>query len=274
LIFFPHCKINLGLQVLQKRSDGYHDIASVFYPVPLCDALEIVPQHSSPAPPIFHYGLPINGSDADNLCLKAWQLLKKDHPGLPPVEIHLLKNIPMGAGLGGGSSDGAFMLRLLNNKYNLQLTQQRLIDYALQLGSDCPFFINNQPCYATGRGEIMEPLPLDLKGYQLVLAFPGIHINTGWAFSHLSNNRFITKKAAPNEVVMQPISQWKHQLVNDFEQPVFESYPALMAIKEYLYSMGAEYASMSGSGSTIFGIFNSTTKFTNGPQAQYTVIQL
>ncbi len=274
MLVFPNCKINLGLQVLQKRSDGYHDIASIFYPLPLRDALEIVPQQPTTFPVIYHYGLPINGNDADNLCIKAWQLLKKDFPDLPPVQIHLLKNIPMGAGLGGGSADGAFMLQLLNNKYHLQLSTEQLMAYALQLGSDCPFFIINQPAYATGRGEILTPVQLTLAGYQLVLVNPGMHINTGWAFSQLAIRGLLTKKPALLEVVVQPPAQWKHQLINDFEQPVFAAHPTLNTIKENLYSMGAVYASMSGSGSTIFGIFNSTINLTSGLPAHYTVIQL
>lgn len=274
MIAFPNCKINLGLQVLQKRGDGYHDIASVFYPVPLRDALEIVPLPNAVIPSIECYGLTINGAATDNLCIKAWQLLKKDFPSLPAVQIHLLKNIPMGAGLGGGSADGTFMLQLLNQRYQLQISHQQLLAYALQLGSDCPFFINNQPCYATGRGEVMEPVSPGLSGYQLVIANPGIHINTGWAFSQLSINNPLTKRTALKELVMQPPAQWKHQLINDFEQPVFALHPQLKAIKENLYAMGAVYASMSGSGSIVFGIFNSGENLTSGLPAQYTAIRL
>jgi len=274
LIVFPNCKINIGLQVLRKRGDGYHDIASVFYPVPLRDALEIVPQPPTSFPSIQYYGLPINGSDASNLCIQAWQLLKKDFPDLPPVQIHLLKNIPMGAGLGGGSADGACMLQLLNTRYQLQLPEERLMAYALQLGSDCPFFIINQPCYATGRGEILTPVQLDLSGYQLVLVHPGIHVVTGWAFSRIAINDSPPTGTVLREAVMQPITQWRHHLINDFEQPVFEAYPPLKSIKEDLYALGAVYASMSGSGSTIFGIFNRNINLTSGLPAHYTVIQL
>ncbi|MEO5684667.1 MAG: 4-(cytidine 5'-diphospho)-2-C-methyl-D-erythritol kinase [Chitinophagaceae bacterium] len=274
MIVFPHCKINLGLQVLQKRPDGYHDIATVFYPVPFEDVLEIVPHSNAAEPVIFNYGLPVKGNTADNLCVKAWQLLKKDFSGLPPVEIHLLKNIPMGAGLGGGSADGAFMLQLLSNKFHLNLSQQQLLQYALQLGSDCPFFIINQPCYATRRGEMMEPLALDLKGYQLVIVNPGIHINTGWAFEQLHKHNAFVKTSDVKAIVMQPVTAWKQQLVNDFEQPVFAAYPQLKAIKENLYQLKAVYAAMSGSGSVVFGLFNENVNLTSGLPAHYTVIRL
>lgn len=259
--------------MLQKRSDGFHDIATVFYPVPLKDSLEIVPVKDGDYTTIHNYGLPVKGAAADNLCMKAWQLLKNDYPQLPAVAIHLLKNIPMGAGLGGGSADGAFMLQLLNNRYQLGITKEQLIAYALQLGSDCPFFIEGKPCYATGRGEIMEPAAVDLSGYQLVLASPGIHINTGWAFSQLG----ITgpaREAMVKQAVLQPVAAWKQVLKNDFELPVFREYPPIAAIKENLYAMGAVYASMSGSGSTVYGLFNKEINLPAGLPAHHRVIRL
>ncbi len=274
MIAFPHCKINLGLQVLQKRSDGFHNIATVFYPVPLKDSLEIVPAAANSQTSIHNYGLPVNGAPADNLCMKAWQLLKNDFPELPPVTIHLLKNIPMGAGLGGGSSDGAFMLQLLNNKYQLGINKEELITYALQLGSDCPFFIEGKACYATGRGEMMEPVALDLSGYQLVLASPGIHVNTGWAFGQLGITGTIAKPAIVKEAVLQPVAKWKNYLENDFEPVVFKQYPQIQTLKENLYALGAVYASMSGSGSTVFGLFNKETKLPASLPAHHRVIQL
>jgi 4-diphosphocytidyl-2-C-methyl-D-erythritol kinase len=273
VIVFPHCKINIGLQVLHKRSDGFHAIATVFYPVPLKDSLEIIPAAGSHQPTLYNYGLSVNGAPEDNLCIKAWQLLQKDFPELPAVQVHLLKNIPMGAGLGGGSADGAFMLQLLNNKYQLGLSAQQLIDYALQLGSDCPFFILGPPCYATGRGEIMEPMVIDLSGYRLLLASPGIHINTGWAFGQLAMAS-IPKTATVKEAVLQPLQQWKESLVNDFEKPVFEQYPAIRNIKENLYQLGAVYAAMSGSGSTVYGLFNKATALPAVLPAHHRVIQL
>ena len=260
--------------MLQKRSDGFHNIATVFYPVPLKDSLEIVPAPADGQTALYNYGLPVNGAAADNLCVKAWQLLKSDFPELPPVSIHLLKNIPMGAGLGGGSSDGAFMLQLLNNKYQLGIATAQLIAYALQLGSDCPFFIEGKPCYATGRGEIMEPVLVDLSGYQLVLASPGIHVNTGWAFGQLGITGTSAGTAMVREAVLQPVAQWKQLLVNDFEQAVFQQYPQIQALKENLYALGAVYASMSGSGSTVYGLFNKEIKLPTSLPAYHRVIHL
>ncbi|HJU46329.1 MAG TPA: 4-(cytidine 5'-diphospho)-2-C-methyl-D-erythritol kinase [Chitinophagaceae bacterium] len=198
-------------------------------------------------------GLPVNGESQDNLCLKAYHLLKKDFPELPPVRMHLHKAIPMGAGLGGGSSDGAFTLALLNKKFNLGISKEQLAVYALQLGSDCPFFLHNKPCYATGRGEALEDIALDLSHYSFLLVNPGIHINTGWAFSNIIPRD--AKSSRLKEAIQEPISDWKHHLVNDFEKPVFDLYPEIRSIRDTLYENGALYASMSGSGSTVFGIF-------------------
>lgn len=256
LIAFPNCKINLGLQVLQKRSDGFHDIETIFYPVPLKDALEIITLPNTDLTLLQAHGLPINGEAADNLCVKAWQLLKKEFPGMPPVQIQLLKNIPMGAGLGGGSADAACMLQLLNNKFRLGLSSQQLIGYAALLGSDCPFFIINQPCFAAGRGEILKPIDIDLSGYQLVLVHPDIHINTGWAFSQLNVKSPLKKPGSIEVIASQPVHSWKQHLANDFETPVFDRHPEIQSIKAHLYQTGALYASMSGSGSTVFGIFD------------------
>ena len=269
MIVFPHAKINLGLHITGRRPDGFHDIETVFFPVPLKDALEIV--HASAASPagdgidLAVHGLPVAGPPADNLCVKAWRLLKKDFPRLPAIEAHLLKNIPMGAGLGGGSADGAFMLRLLNTSFHLEIPTDRLSRYAAQLGSDCPFFIFDGPCYATGRGEILEPLPLDLSGWQLVLVSPGIHINTGWAFSQLDTTLFAGTRPALRQVVQQPVAAWKGQLANDFEKPVFEQYPAIAALRDSLYELGASYAAMSGSGSTVFGLFEKNIPLVSPP---------
>lgn len=254
MIVFPNCKINLGLAITGKRTDGFHDIESVFFPVPLKDALETVPASNNETS-LHIYGFSIAGNPEDNLCIKAYFLLKKDFPEMPAIEIHLLKKIPMGAGLGGGSADGAFMLRLLNDTYNLHLSTSELINYALQLGSDCPFFIYNQPCYATGRGEILEPVLLNLSGYTLVLNNPGIHINTGWAFGQLRIEQDIYEQVSLKEIIQEPVSNWKEKLKNDFEQPVFEQYPTIAALKNSFYQQGAVYAAMSGSGSTIFGLF-------------------
>ncbi|MEJ8819153.1 4-(cytidine 5'-diphospho)-2-C-methyl-D-erythritol kinase [Lacibacter sp. H407] len=272
MIVFPNCKINLGLHILNKREDGYHNLETVFYPVQLRDALEVVRRddgrqtiddskttHHSPLTTHISFsstGLPIAGDEANNLCIKAYQLLKKDFSALPPVQMHLHKAIPMGAGLGGGSADGAFALKLLNDKFQLGLSTQQLIDYALQLGSDCPFFIVNKPCYATGRGEKLESVELDLSAYHFAIVNPGIHVNTGWAFAQLnSNGSGRSERPDPKQMIQQPIETWKDQLTNDFEEPVSKAHHEIAIIKQQLYDAGAVYASMTGSGSTVFGIF-------------------
>jgi 4-diphosphocytidyl-2-C-methyl-D-erythritol kinase len=253
MVVFPNCKINLGLNIISKRNDGFHNLETVFLPVPLKDALEVVQKDTGDAPAEFSAtGLPIAGDDKDNLCIKAYLLLKQHFPQLPAIKMHLHKAIPMGAGLGGGSADGAFTLLLLNKKFRLGLTDVQLKQYVLQLGSDCPFFIINKPCFATGRGEQLEEITLDLSAYKLLLVNPGVHIGTGWAFSQI-------KPGAPaksvREIIQQPIETWKNELVNDFEQPVLNHYPGLQQIKARLYGLGAVYAGMSGSGSSFFSIF-------------------
>jgi 4-diphosphocytidyl-2-C-methyl-D-erythritol kinase len=251
MISFPNCKINLGLHITGKRADGFHDLESVFYPINIKDVIEIIPSVT------FQFtvtGLPVEGKADDNLCVKAYYLLKKDFPGLPIVSIWLHKHIPIGAGLGGGSGDAAFTLALLNKKFNLRLSDSQLIGYASQLGSDCPFFILNNPCYATGRGEILEPTESDLSQYSIVLVHPEIQISTAWAFSRIIPQ---THSKAVKEIISQPISTWKDELKNDFEVPVLKEYPQLQVVKEKLYQAGALYASMTGSGSSFFGLFPS-----------------
>jgi 4-diphosphocytidyl-2-C-methyl-D-erythritol kinase len=249
MITFPNCKINLGLNVTRKREDGFHDLETCFFPVPLRDSLEIIRSCE------FKFqtsGLPINGDEESNLCVKAYQLIKKDFHELPPVHIHLHKAIPMGAGLGGGSSDGAFMLMILNKKFKLNIPEVRLLEYALTLGSDCAFFIINKPCYATGRGEVLEPVPLDLSAYKIILVNPGLHVSTKEAFARLLPK---APKVNIKEVINQPVHQWKDELQNDFEQGVFDHHPELKTIKDHFYSKGATYAAMTGTGSTVYGIF-------------------
>ena len=250
MLCFPNCKINIGLFVTRRRDDGYHDIETVFYPVDKHDTLEIAPANETK---LHISGLSIAGNNSDNLVWKAYQLLKNRFPGkIPPLDIYLHKAIPMGSGLGGGSADGAFMLRLLNDQYKLGLTIEELVSLALQLGSDCPFFIYNKPQFATGRGEIMSDIPIDLSRYSIQLVCPHVHVSTAKAFS------LLTPKPAPydlrrlNEL---PIEEWKAIISNDFEEPVFQLHPKLRAIKDQLYEQGALYAAMSGSGSAIYGIF-------------------
>jgi 4-diphosphocytidyl-2-C-methyl-D-erythritol kinase len=268
MIVFPNCKINLGLRIHRKRSDGFHDIETVFYPVPLTDALEIIPAGNETR--LTTSGITVEGNTADNSCSKAYQLLKKDFPSLPPIAMHLHKVIPTGAGLGGGSADGAFALRLLNQVFQLGLTENQLLNYALQLGSDCPFFIINKPSIATGRGELLTPLSLDLSAYRIVIVNPGIHINTGWAFSQITP---AIPETPIETIIQQPVKDWKNTLINDFETPVFTKYPELQTIKNQLYNSGASYAAMSGSGSSIFGIYEAGNPVLPSFPAHYFVKQ-
>lgn len=255
MIVFPNCKINLGLRIIHKRNDGFHNLETIFYPVAFTDILEVTAykqsEHTSSIP-FSTSGLPFESDTVGNLCTKAYKLLKKDFPYLPYIQMHLHKVIPLGAGLGGGSSDAAFTLKLLNKKFNLGLSQKQLVDYAFQLGSDCPFFIINKPCYATGRGEIMEEIQLDLSAYKLVIVNPGIYINTGEAFRYAKTTK---PERSVKEIISGPVKKWKDDLKNDFEIFAFKKYPEIVNIKDQFYVDGAIYASMSGSGSTMYGIF-------------------
>ncbi len=249
MISFPNCKINLGLTIVGKRNDGFHNLETIFYPIALKDVLEIIQAENFT---IKTTGIPIDGNSEKNLCVKAYQLLRQKFD-LPPIYMHLHKTIPLGAGLGGGSSDGAAALLLLNQKFQLGLTQNELLDLALQLGSDCPFFILNQPCLATGRGEKLHPLQIpELTGLRIVIINPGIHINTGWAFSQIKT---APASASLQSIISKPVAEWKNTLRNDFEQAVFTTHPEIKIIKEELYNKGALYAAMSGSGASVFGIF-------------------
>jgi 4-diphosphocytidyl-2-C-methyl-D-erythritol kinase len=255
MLAFPPAKINLGLNILRKRADGYHDLETVFLAIPLRDALEIVfdPGLSPASSPVFTgSGLDVDGPASENICVRAYHLLKADFPGLPPARIHLHKVIPMGAGLGGGSSDGAHTLILLDRMAGLGLSPDSLRQYALTLGSDCPFFINGQPCFATGRGEAMEPLALSLSGYRLVLVNPGIHVSTAAAFRGIIP---AVPEISCRDIVQAPVSAWRDKLSNDFERTIFPQFPEIAQIKQELYGQGAIYASMSGSGSSVYGIF-------------------
>jgi 4-diphosphocytidyl-2-C-methyl-D-erythritol kinase len=250
MISFPICKINLGLHIVGKRSDGYHNLETIFYPIALKDALEIIQADE------FSFkatGIVVDGDPAKNLCVKAYNLLKQKYD-LPPVHMHLHKAIPLGAGLGGGSSDGAATLLLLNQKFQLKLSTNELIDLALQLGSDCPFFIISEPCIASGRGEVLQPIAVPaLKDFRIVIVNPGIHVNTGWAFSQIKPTPV---SHSLSDIIAQPITSWKESLKNDFEEAVFTPYSAIKNIKDELYATGALFASMSGSGASVYGIFD------------------
>ena len=248
MIAFPNCKLNLGLNIIRKREDSFHDLETVFLPIPFTDTLEII---ASDKTEFTVTGLRVS-ADENNLCIKVYNLLKQDFPDVPAIKMHLHKVIPLGAGLGGGSSDAAFTLLLLNEKFKLNLKTEQLLDYALQSGSDGPFFIINKPCFATGRGETLKPINIDLTNYKLLLVNPGIHIDTKWAFSKIIPQE---QKLSIKEIITHPIETWKEHLQNDFEDSVFKEYPEIGKIKSDLYQQGSVYASLSGSGSTVFGIF-------------------
>lgn len=270
MISFPGCKINLGLQVIAKRSDGYHDIASVMYPVPINDILEIVPLEKDNNTIFTTSGLSIPGSTDDNLCLKAYNLLKEKFQ-LPPVHIHLHKCIPMGGGLGGGSSDGAEMIKLLNKLFELKIGIDDQKKFAEKLGSDCPFFIENIPQYASGTGTTLTPIDINLKGYYLVLLNIGIHVSTKEAYSGVSLNQ---KTQDLRELLKRDVTAWRNQLTNDFEISVFKRTPQLEEIKSNLYNQGALYASMTGSGSTMYGIFKEAPNLKSPENGFLKVIKL
>ena len=253
MVTFPNAKINLGLDIVSKRPDGYHNLETVFYPIPLEDVLEIttVKEESAPDYTFTMHNAVFEGDNNDNLVVKAYKILAADHK-LPKVSIALFKNIPTGAGLGGGSSDAAFTLKMLNEIAELGLSDEKLEQYAAQIGADCAFFIENTPAYATGIGNILTPTTCNISGYTLVLVKPEIHISTKEAYS-------LVHPAAPETpltvISQKPVEEWKGLMKNDFEKSVFAAHPSMEGIKEQLYAMGAVYASMSGSGSSFFGIF-------------------
>lgn len=254
MILFPPAKVNLGLHVLGKRNDGYHAIETTMIPVPLCDVLEILPSD------VFSFeqtGLVVDGHQEDNLCVRAFRLMEQRY-GISPVYMHLRKCIPMGAGLGGGSSDAAYVLKGLNDCYQLGIDTNALQSLAATLGSDCPFFIQSVPSLATGRGEQIEAIEVDVSQWWIKIINPGIHISTAKAYGgvHIS----IDHRSSIARLVLGSPDEWKERLHNDFEQHLFLEYPLLASIKESLYAEGAFYAAMSGSGSTIFGLYRSEPK--------------
>lgn len=253
MVTFPNAKINLGLDVVAKRPDGYHNLETIFYPVPLQDILEITVTEEEGAPDYTFkmHNAVFEGDNNDNLVVKAYKILAADHK-LPKVEMSLYKNIPTGAGLGGGSADAAFALKMLNEIACLNLSDEQLEAYAARIGADCAFFIKNTPAYATGIGNILSPTVCSISGYHLVLVKPDIHISTKEAYS------LVTPAAAEiplTEIAALPVEEWKGKMKNDFEKSVFANHPQMEKIKEELYNMGAVYASMSGSGSAFFGLF-------------------
>ena len=258
MITYPNAKINLGLNIVEKRPDGYHNLETIFYPIALQDALEVTQLEGEKEYALALSGTPIEGDPDQNLVVKAYKLLKSDFPNLPPVNIHMFKHIPTGAGLGGGSADAAFMLKLLNDKFQLKLSVEQLEEYASRLGADCAFFIQNKPVFASGIGNIFEQVQVSLKGYYIVLVKPDVFVSTKEAYSLVK-----PKKPAQSlkEIARMPVETWRATMKNDFEESVFKLYPEIAAIKDKLYDMGAVYASMSGSGSSVFGIFREQVEF-------------
>jgi 4-diphosphocytidyl-2-C-methyl-D-erythritol kinase len=250
VITFPNCKINLGLWVTQRRPDGYHNIQTVMMPVPWCDILEIVPAKGAETT-LAVTGIHMDSPVENNLCYKAWRLMAATY-SIAPVAIHLHKVIPAGAGLGGGSSDASFTLKMLNSMFQLNLDNEILRSLAVQLGMDCPFFIENIPSLSTGRGEFLKPVYLNLDGYYLVIIKPPVHVSTAAAFLGI---RPIYRENSIDEITSLPLSDWKRELHNDFENSVFALYPEIEDIRNQLYRHHAVYAAMSGSGSAVFGLF-------------------
>jgi len=261
VLVFPNAKINLGLHILSKRSDGYHDIETVFYPVKWCDVLEIIPAGKKGRNDVQFSatGIKITGKKDSNLCVKAYKLLQKKYE-LPPVQMHLHKLIPIGAGLGGGSSDASHVLMLLDKMYSLHLTKEEMQEAANTLGSDCAFFIRNKPLLAKEKGHVFEEINLSLKDYFFVIVMPDIHISTADAYKHITPS---TEKISLKHILSKPVEQWKENLVNDFEKSTLKKYPAIEYIKQELYKLGAVYASMSGSGSAVYGIFKKEIDLSN-----------
>lgn len=255
MIVYPNAKINIGLNIVSGRPDGYHNLETVFYPVNLCDTLSIETSESAHTT-LTVEGIHIEGNTDNNLVMKAYRLLEKDFQ-LPAVSMKLIKGIPSQAGLGGGSSDAAFTLKTLNNLFDLNLNVEQLESYAAMLGADCPFFIKNKPVFAEGTGNIFSPIDFSLKGCYILLVKPDVYISTKEAFQHVSPH-YPGKKLT--ELLMQSPEKWKDVVKNDFEDSVFPQHPILETIKTQLYNRGAVYASMSGSGSSVYGIFRQETQ--------------
>jgi len=252
MICFPNAKINIGLNIISKREDSYHNLETIFYPVPLKDVLEfIIPEKTIKKTTIQVSGADLDIVNNENICIKAYNMLAADYQ-LPKLQMYLHKMIPSGAGLGGGSSDASFLLKQLNQYFKLNISEKKITGYASKLGADCAFFINNKAVFASGIGNRFEPLNLNLKGYYILIVKPNFSINTAKAFRNI---RPAMPETSLKELIKQPVSSWKNRIKNDFELALFQKYPELSKIKTELYSLGADYASLSGSGSALFGIF-------------------
>lgn len=254
MICFPNCKINIGLYVTGKRPDGYHNIETIFYPLPLCDILEII---SARRNEFTTSGIDIPGIKEANLCLKTYDILKKEF-NIPPVKMHLHKKIPTGAGLGGGSSNATYTVKLLNELFSLNLSKDKIQKIASDIGSDCPFFIENKPVFATNKGDVFAEIKIDLSNCYIIVVKPPVHISTQEAYSLIKPLKAVFPLSEINSI---KIDEWKNHISNDFEKPVIEKYPEIKMIKDKLYNSGAVYSSMSGSGSSVYGIFYSPVDF-------------
>jgi len=248
MITFPNAKINIGLNITERRPDGYHNLETIFYPVKINDALEVIESNELS---FQSSGLEIPGRMEDNLCIRGYHLLKSDFD-LPPVAIYLHKHIPIGAGLGGGSADAAFFITLVNKKFELGLSVEQMQNYARQLGADCAFFIENKPVFAFERGDEFEPVKLDLSNYTIVVVMPPVQISTAEAFRGVKPTAV---KESLMELIYLPVKDWRRYIKNDFEESIFKNNAGIRGIKASLYEVGALYASMSGSGASVFGIF-------------------
>lgn len=270
MLVFPCCKINLGLHVTERRPDGYHNLETLFYPIPLEDVLEVVPLSGAKKQSwkLTLYGNSVAGNAEQNLVVKAYRLLAYRYD-LPAVDIHLYKHIPSGAGLGGGSSDAAYMLLLLNDLFQLHLSVSQLEVFATDLGADCAFFIRHQPVFAEGIGNLFTPVSLSLHGYRIVIVKPDIFVSTPEAFRGLTPQK---PTLSLKEVACQPVNTWRTCMTNDFEKTIFPIHPKIESLKKQLYEAGAIYASMSGSGSAVFGLFEANAPLpsrTHFPNAFY-----
>ncbi len=248
MLTFANAKINLGLNLIEKRSDGYHNLETIFYPIRVTDAVELVDANTTSC---VTKGIIIPGEDKDNICLKAFNQLQLDFK-LPNQQIVLLKNIPVGAGLGGGSADAAFLIKLVNEKFNLDLTVSQMQSYARKLGADCAFFIENKPVYAFAKGDEFEEIEINLSNYNIVLVKPPVHVCTALAYANVKVKQ---PTISLKKLIHLPVEEWRTTIFNDFEPSVFAKYPQIDGIKAKLYAAGATFALMSGSGSSVFGIF-------------------
>lgn len=267
MLVFPNAKINISLNITEKRSDGFHNLETVFFPIGLRDILEFT--ETAKKTTFTNTGLQINVPDSENLVLQAYYLLN-DKYNLPELQIHLHKIIPFGAGLGGGSSDAAFMLKALNEYFKLNIKENELEQYAQQLGSDCPFFIKNKSVFAEDTGNVFTKISLDLSDYYILIVIPDIHISTKEAFSGIKPEK---PKISTKELIKMPVNEWKTVIKNDFENGIFKLYPEIKTIKDNLYREGALYAQMSGSGSAVFGIFESEPNIFKEVKDYFTFIQ-